>query len=108
MKRKDLMEFFAVLLLIFLIPVNLAHLPFTVWLVTEQIETGWGYGTNIEMMVLLPWMIQALSVLVLLGALIYEIIAWKKQYRAGLRRAALLLAAVALLQFILTDVFLFY
>lgn len=88
--------------------VNLAHLLFTFWLITEQMDTGWGYGTNMEMAVLMPWMIEALSIPVLLGALIYEIAAWRAQYRGGLHTAASLLAAGAVMQFALTNVFIWY
>ncbi len=101
------MDGLSVLLTALLGAANLTHLLFTIWLITEQIETGWGYGTNIEMMALLPWMIEALAMPVLLGTLIYEIAAWRRQYRSRLRRAVTMLTAVALLQFLLTNLFMF-
>lgn len=101
------MDGISIFLLTLLGGANLSHLLFTIWLTIEQVDTGWGYGTNLEMAVLLPWAIEALSIPLLLGTLVYEIAAWRRQYRNGLHTAVSLLAGSALLQFILTNVFVF-
>ncbi len=37
---------------------HLLHYPWLLWLTIEQMQTGWGYGTNIEMAFLLPFLSQ--------------------------------------------------
>lgn len=38
---------------------NAVHLLWTVWLTVEQVRTGWGYGTSMELAVLMPWLLIA-------------------------------------------------
>lgn len=37
---------------------NLSHIVFTISVVMEEIETGWGRPTSLEMAVLFPWMLE--------------------------------------------------
>ncbi len=57
---------------------NLLHYPWFAWLLSEQLKTGWGYGTNIEMGFLLPFFLQIFFfvplALVALGLIIFRII----------------------------------
>ena len=60
------MGIFGAILICALVIANLVNLPWTFWLVIEQFETGWGYGTNMEMMVLLPLAVEFLCLPVVL------------------------------------------
>lgn len=53
---------------------NLVNVPWTLWLVTEQLETGWGYGTNIEMMALMVWMVEFVSIPAAIFAIVYFVL----------------------------------
>ena len=79
MKKSDGMNVFGTLLSIALAFANLVHSLFTYWICVEQIQTGWGYGTNWEMGILLPWMVEFLSIPLIIAAIVYFVLSiWKK------------------------------
>lgn len=84
---------------------NLAHSIFTVWLLIEQIETGWGYGTNIEMGALFPWLIEIASMPLLIFGIVYFIICRKTRRSLYVTNAALF--ATLILQYAATNLFIF-
>lgn len=101
--KRDIMDLFGALLLTFQAGGNLLHLPWTACLVAEQIRTGWGYGTNMEMMVLAPWMLELLCVPVLAAAVVYLILSiWHRGSR-GILIADLSLLGLLILQFGVTN-----
>lgn len=57
---------------------NLLHYPWFAWLLSEQIKTGWGYGTDIEMAFLFPFFLQIFfffpTAIVALGLIVFRII----------------------------------
>ena len=59
-----------------LIFVNLVNLPWFVWLLIEQVQTGWGYGSDMEIMVLLPLAVEFLCIPVFFVALIYVVLCY--------------------------------
>ena len=75
---------FGILLLPALSLVNLSHLLWTFWLTVEQIKTGWGYGTNISTLGLVPMVIQRLSIPVLLAALLFFVLACFNRHRKSI------------------------
>ena len=81
------MGIFGAILICALIIANLVNLPWTFWLVVEQLETGWGYGTNMEMMALLPWALEFLCVPVIIAALIYVILCFVPRIKSRYLRA---------------------
>ena len=108
MRKGRKMYVFAALLLTALSAVNLLHLIWTVWLTVEQIQTGWGYGTNMEMLALLPWAVEFLCAPVLIAAVVYGVLSifFPHEKRMMVMNAVLFCCAV--LQFGLTNLFLFY
>lgn len=86
---------------------NLCHLLFTIWAISEQLDTGWGYGTNMEMAVLLPWTIELLCIPVFILGLVYFILARKKPTSKLLRNGCAALYGVLLLQIFLFNLFVF-
>ncbi len=86
---------------------NSCHLPFTLWLTLEQIRTGWGGGTGIEMAALLPILFQMLSVPVLLSALVFFILPTRRRAPRGLTVATAALFFALLVQYGLFHLFAF-
>ena len=54
-----------------LIMANIFFLLWTIILINEQIKTGWGYGTNLEMLVLAPIMVFICSIPAIVMELIF-------------------------------------
>lgn len=96
---------FAWLLLPLLALANLFHLPWTVWLTLEQLQTGWGYSTNMEMGVLYPWLTELLLLPVILLALILLIFAAVKKQRGGILGVDLAFLLLLLAQYGVTNLF---
>ncbi len=87
---------------------NLIHLIWTFGISVEQIETGWGYGTNWELGVLLPWITEAILSPLLLVSLIYCIWFLVKRELSAAWISTVALTAALLLQFGLTNLFIWY
>ena len=87
---------------------NVVHLLFTLGICAEQIETGWGYGTNWEMGALLPWFVEFLSVPAILVGIVFLVMnLWKKSEKVIFILCAVFLG-LELVQIVLTNLFLFY
>jgi hypothetical protein len=107
MEKKPMRDLPAVVLAA-LIPANFLHLGWTYWLLDEQIETGWGGGTGLEMMALALWMLEALCVPVLaLGVIYFVLSCYRRQKKKMLVSNIFLFAALAA-QIVVTNLFLFY
>ena len=90
-----------------LIAANLSQLLWTVWLTLEQIETGWGYSTNIEMFTLFVWMTQIFAFpAFILGAVYLLINIWRRSARWMFITNIILLSSLAV-QYILINLFIF-
>lgn len=107
MKMKKTMNSFAVIMVAALVPANLLHLGWTVWLTMEQIKTGWGGGTGIEMMALLLWLTELLCLLVLLLGMVYFVVSFFRQQKKGLLIANIALFVCLVAQIVVTNLFLF-
>ena len=59
------------------------NLLFFLYLLAEQIQTGWGFPTELEMAVLIVWIIQMLAAPFLIFGIIGAIIAFFKKRRSG-------------------------
>ena len=107
MKKGISCNVFGIILMVLLSWANLLHLLWTVWLTWEQIDTGWGAGTRIEMAALMPLGIQYLSMPVLAAEVVFLVLSAKGETVRGIRIANICLFAAAILQFGLTDLFMF-
>ena len=108
MKKSIGMNAFGTICCITLAFVNLVHAFFTWGICAEQFKTGWGYGTNWEMGVLLPWFIELLSVPIMIAGVVYLIMHfWKKSEKAISILCASFLA-LEIIQIGILNLFLFY
>ena len=108
MKTEEKMDAFGATVLALLAGVNVLHLLWTVWLTAEQIQTGWGYGTDIEMLALLPWLTELVCIPALIVGLVYLILSFFFRHRKGLTAVNAVLFAAALVQYALTNLFLWF
>ena len=108
MKKSTGMNIFGAIVCQLLAIANLVHLLFTWGICAEQIETGWGYGTNWEMGALLPWFVELLSVPVVLAGIVFLAMnLWKKSEKVIIILCAVFLAC-EVLQILLMNLFLYY
>ena len=91
-----------------LIPANFLHLGWTYWLAAEQIETGWGGGTGIEMLALALWMLEALCLPVLALGVIYFVLSCYRRQKKKMLVANIVLFTMLAAQIVVTNLFLFY
>ena len=88
--------------------VNIANAFWTLWLTIEQIATGWGFSTNLELGVLYPWMFQAISLPFIILSLIFLILSFFKKANKWILITNIVLFALAFFQIVLTNIFIFY
>ena len=108
MKTEKPINNLAVSLLAALIPANILHLFWTVWLTAEQIKTGWKGGTGIEMLALAPLMLQLLTLPLLLLSLVYFVLSFRRKQKKHLLIANIALFVCLVGQIFVTDLFMFY
>ncbi len=88
--------------------VNIANAFWTLWLTIEQIATGWGFATNLELGVLYPWMFEAISLPFILLCLVFLIISFFKKPQKWILITNIVLFTLAVLQIGLTNLFIWY
>lgn len=94
------------LIMIYLLSVaNGFNLLWTWWLVKEQIQTGWGYGTNMDILVLVPWIIQLACVPVVIATITYFVFVVVKGIKEKAVIANIVLLSVLLIQSVLIHLF---
>ena len=102
------MNIYASTLCVFLAMGNICQVFWTVLLTSEQIKTGWGYGTNLEIAVIVPILTSMLCVPVLLAGLIYFILHAFRRSGKGICIANIALYAALLLQSVLIYLFMWF
>ncbi len=85
--------------------VNIANSFWTLWLVIEQISTGWGFATNLELGVLWPWIFEVVSLPFVILCLIFLIISIFKKPKKWILITNIILFVLAILQIGLTNLF---
>ena len=108
MKTKKSMNSFAASMVAALVPANVMHLGWTVWLTLEQIETGWDGGTGIEMLALALWLLELLELPVLALGVAYFVTGFFRWQKKGLLVANIALFVCLVAQIVVTNLFLFY
>lgn len=96
MNKKNLKD----LLTLFLVASNIFLIGWTIILMIEEIETGFGYGTNYEMLTLIPIMKQIICFPMVIISTVYFV-----KYRD---RRNFILSVLLVLQYILLNLFMFY
>lgn len=107
MKKDNYLDIFGNILIPIQVIGNLLCLLWTVLLSIEQVKTGWGYGTNFEIGVLFPWIIEAVSFLAAAAAIVFLILACTskiKPKKSYMITNAILLG-VWILQAVITNIF---
>ena len=94
---------FAIILMVLFIILNVCHVIFPVWLIVEDIKAGTMHGTGMELGVLYPWLMEILSVPVVLAQVIYYIVFSRVKY---FHLANFIVFLVYLLQVLLFNVLL--
>ena len=108
MKPKKSINNLAVSVLAALVPANVLHLGWTVWLTMEQIETGWDGGTGIEMLALLLWLLELICVPVLLLGVIYLVMSFYRLQKKGMLMVNIALFVCLVVQIAITNLFLYF
>ena len=108
MKKHTGMSIFGIFVIVALTLCNLAHLLWTIWLCAEQLQTGWGGGTGLELGVLYPWLTELLCLPGLLGSAVFFILSIFRRPQRKLITATGILFSLLLLQFGLTNLFIWY
>lgn len=88
--------------------VNVWNILWTIQLTIEQFKTGWGYGTAIKLGAFWPWLCEIVSIPFIIAAIVFLIVAIFKKPRRWIVITNIVLLGVALLQFGLSNLFLFY
>lgn len=96
--------FFLAILLIF----NLSHAFFTLDVIVEEIKYGWGFTTNLEIGVLLPWALELLCIPVLIIDFIYLLVFIKPRASKGLYVTNIILTILMVVQVIIFNLFIYY
>ena len=91
-----------------LIPANFLHLGWTYWLTAEQIKTGWGGGTGMEMLVLALWMLEVLCLPVLGLGIVYFVLGLNRRQKKKILAANIVLFIALTAQIVMTNLFLFF
>ena len=107
-KRNIGMNIFGGIVSGFLGIANLAHVIWTWQLWSEQIETDWGFGTNMEMGVFLPWICEILSIPFVIAGIVFMIMHIRKPCAKWLYGLFCGLFACLIFQFVTTNLFIFY
>ena len=106
MKENNAVTIYGVVTIYLLFIANLLNIIWTIWLTIEQIKTGWGYGTNLEIGVLWPWTTELLCIPLIIVGIVYFIIhffnySYKKIYIVNVVLFSILLLEFQLLLLLL-------
>ena len=99
---------FGVLLIYLLSVANAFNIFWCYWLVSEQIFTGWGYGTNMDILVLVPWIIQIACIPIAITTIVYFVISYIFSFKRKALITNIVLFSVLILQSVLINLFIWY
>ena len=104
MKDKDKKDLMLISTIIFSF-LNIIHLYFPLHLIIEDINNKTMYGTNLEIMVLAPWIIELISIPLIIGEIVLLIFCRKMQYKKIIN---VLVFSMYILQVILLNILLLF
>ena len=109
MKKNTKMTVFGIISAIMSAIFNLMLAIWTYTLVAEQINTGWGFGTNLEILALVPMLLSLISVSALTVGAIYILFTWLlKSGSKPVFITATSLFGVLAVQVVLINLFIWY
>ncbi|MBQ8293152.1 MAG: hypothetical protein IJX78_05075 [Bacilli bacterium] len=105
MNKKELVGIYGLIITVILAISNLQSLFFTICLVIEQIQTGMGFGTLLEMFTLMVWISHLICFPAILGSIGYFIlhIMWSSDRRVLIANIALF--SFLVFQILITNLF---
>ncbi len=101
------MNIFGIISGILLTIANLSYSFWTIWLTIEQINTGWGFSTNMEMFVLAPYLHSICLIPIFVVGLVYLLLHIKERSRRWIFITNLALLSLLVLQHIINAIFVF-
>lgn len=108
MKKSNAVMVYGIVSICTLFIANILNAIPTICLIVEQIKTGWGYGTNLEIGVLWPWTIEILCIPLIIFGIVYLIIYFFKPSNIKIFITNLALFLVLLLQYFITNLFIWF
>ena len=102
------MHIFGIALIYLLSVTNSFNIPWTYWLVKEQCITGWGNGTNMDILVLVPWIVQIACIPVAVAALAYFILSYVLRSDKKVIVTNIILFAALCVQSLFINLFIWY
>jgi len=88
---------------------NLIHLFFTIRLIIEEIEMGWGYGTSMDIGTLWVWIAELITALPgIILATIYLCSSKKEEKDFKVLLTNIILLGFIVFQIIISNIFIFY
>ena len=102
------MNIFGIISGALLLLANLSYSFWTVWLVLEQIETGWGFSTKMEMFVLAPCLHSICLIPIFVVGLVYLLLHIKERSRLWVFIPNISLLSLLVLQHLINALFVFY
>lgn len=108
MKKSNAVMVYGIVSICALFIANILNAISTICLIVEQIKTGWGYGTNLEIGVLWPWTIEILCIPLIILGIVYLIIYFFKHSNIEDFIANIVLVLILLLQYFITNLFIWF
>lgn len=104
-KKSNAATVFGIIVTALSVVANTVHLPWLIWLSVEQIQTGWGFGTWMELAILWPWMIEFILSPILIAGVAFLIVSVFRRPKRGLLISSAVLTGLLFLQFFLLNLF---
>lgn len=108
MKENNAVTIYGVVTIYLLFIANLLNIIWTIWLTIEQIKTGWGYGTNLEIGVLWPWTTELLCIPLIIVGIVYFIIHFFNCSYKKIFIVNVVLFSILLFQYFITNLFIWF
>lgn len=86
---------------------NIVHLPLSVSIFIEQMQTGFGYGSNVELGALVIWLCELVILPALICGAVFLILHTKRKTSPMYFATSAVLLSLLSVQYIITNVFLF-
>lgn len=108
MKKNNKLSIFGIILIYLLSVANVFNIFWSFYLVKEQMANGWGHGTNMDILVIVPWAIQLGCIPIFLLAVAYFIISYIFGVNKKLLVPNVVLFCALIIQSILINLFIWY
>ena len=99
---------YAIITLVASAVMNFLHLFWTIWICVEQAKTGWGYGTSMEMLALLPWLFEVVAIPVVISVAVFIVLSLIHQWKKKLFLWNVFLIVLLIAQVVIFNIFLYY